>query len=243
MFIAGVTMFSGLVVMPQFLQLLMGYSSKSAGLVLSAGGLLLLILMPIAGTLTTRFQARYIVAAGWLLTSGAMYCSTQHLNLEISFGTASVLRVVQVVGMPLLFVPIILVSYIGLPPEKSNDVAGLVSFMRNIGSSIGTSMVTTVVARQAQFHQVHLVAHTAPSDPTFTDAVSGLAARLASSGVETSQATLQAHSQLYRSVIAQATTLAYIDVFWLLAILAAIMVPLSFTLRRNEPGGGTAAAH
>ena len=78
MFIAGVTMFSGLVVMPQFLQLLMGYSSKSAGLVLSAGGLLLLILMPIAGTLTTRFQARYIVAAGWLLTSGAMYYSTQH---------------------------------------------------------------------------------------------------------------------------------------------------------------------
>ena len=64
---------------------------------------------------------------------------------------------VQVAGLPLLFVPIILVSYIGLPAEKSNDIAGLVSFMRNIGSSIGTSMVTTLLARYAQFHQVHLV--------------------------------------------------------------------------------------
>ena len=91
-----------------------------------------------------------------------MFYTTQHLDLEISFWSASLLRVVQVAGMPLLFVPIILISYLGLPAEKSNSIAGLVSFMRNIGSSIGTSLVTTVVARQAQFHQVHLVAHTTP---------------------------------------------------------------------------------
>jgi DHA2 family multidrug resistance protein len=211
---------------------------------LSGGGILLLVLMPIVGTLTTRFQARYIVATGWFLTSAAMFYSTQHLDLEISFWSASLLRVVQVAGMPLLFVPIILVSYLGLPAEKSNSIAGLVSFMRNIGSSIGTSMVTTVVARQAQFHQVQLVAHTTAAEPSFTAAASGLAARLAASGAEASQATMQAYGQLYRAVIAQATVLAYIDTFWILAIGAAIMVPLSFTLKRNEPGGGgTVVAH
>jgi DHA2 family multidrug resistance protein len=240
MFMAGIMMFSSLVMMPQFLQLLMGYSSESAGLVLSGGGVLLLVLMPIVGTLTTRFQARYIVATGWFLTSAAMFYSTQHLDLEISFWSASLLRVVQVAGMPLLFVPIILISYLGLPAEKSNSIAGLVSFMRNIGSSIGTSMVTTVVARQAQFHQVQLVAHTTSGEPAFTGAVSGLADRLAASGAEASQATMQAYGQLYRAVIAQATVLAYIDTFWILAIGAAIMVPLSFTLRRNDPGGGGA---
>ena len=245
MFVAGIMMFSSLVMMPQYLQLLMGYSSESAGLVLSGGGLLLLTLMPIVGTLTTRFPARYIIATGWFLTSVAMFYTTQHLDLEISFRTASLLRVVQVAGMPLLFVPIMLISYLGLPAEKSNSIAGLVSFTRNIGSSIGTSLVTTIVARQAQFHQVHLVAHATPAEPAFTDAASGLAARLVASGAEASQATLQAHGRLYRAVIAQATALAYIDTFWVLAIGAAIMVPLSFTLRRNEPGGGggTIAAH
>ena len=238
MFMAGIMMFSSLVMMPQFLQLLMGYSSETAGLVLSGGGLLLLTLMPIVGVLTSRFQARYLVATGWFVTSAAMFYSAKHLDLEISFWTASVLRVVQVAGMPLLFVPIILISYLGLPAEKSNSIAGLVSFMRNIGSSIGTSLVTTVVARQAQFHQVHLVAHTTPGEPTFTGTVSGLAARLASSGADASQATMQAYGRLYRAVIAQATALAYIDTFWILALGAAIMVPLSFTLRRNDPGGG-----
>ena len=83
-----------------------------------------------------------------------MYYSTQHLDLDISFGTASLLRIVQVFGLGFLFVPINLVSYVGMPAEKSNSVAGLVNFMRNIGSSIGTSMVTTLIARRAQFHQV-----------------------------------------------------------------------------------------
>ena len=244
MFVAGMMMFSSLVMMPQYLQLLMGYSSEAAGLVLSGGGLLLLIMMPIVGALTTKVSARYIVATGWFVTSAALFYTTQHLDLEISFWSASLLRVVQVAGMPLLFVPIILISYLGLPAEKSNSVAGLVSFMRNIGSGIGTSLVTTLVARQAQFHQVHLVAHITPSEPIFTNAVSGLAARLAASGAEASHATMQAYGQMYRSVIRQATTLAYIDAFWILAIGAAIMVPLSFSLKKNEPGGaGAVAAH
>ena len=238
MFMAGVMLFASLVMMPQYLQLLMGYSSETAGLVLSGGGVLLLILMPIVGTLTTRVPARYIIATGWLITAAAMFYSARHLDLEISFWSASLLRVLQVAGLPLLFVPIILISYVGLPAEKSNDISGLISFMRNIGSSIGTSLVTTVVARQAQFHQVHLVAHTTASEPTFTQTISGLTAQLAASGAEASQATMQAYGQMYRMVIAQATALAYIDTFWVLAIGAAVMVPLSFTLKRNDPGGG-----
>ena len=237
MFVAGIMLFSSLVMMPQFLQLLMGYSSESAGLVLSGGGILLLILMPIVGVLTSKVQARYIIATGWLLTCGAMYYSAQHLDLEISFWSASLLRVVQVAGLPLLFVPIILVSYIGLPAAKSNDISGLVSFMRNIGSSIGTSMVTTLLARNAQFHQVHLVAHANPGEPAFTAMVSGLTARLTASGVEVTQASQQAYGLVYQMVIAQATTLAYVDTFRLLAVGAGIMFLLSFGLRRNDPGG------
>src|SRR5437899_1570901 len=183
MFILGIMLFSSLVMMPQFLQTLMGYTAESAGLVLSGGGLLLFFLMPIVGTLSSKVQARRIIAFGWLALSLAMYYSTQRLDLEISFRSASLLRVAQVFGLAFLFVPINLVSYIGMPPEKSNSVAGLVNFMRNIGSSIGTSMVTTLIARRAQFHQVYLVAHVTPGRPAFTRAAAGLEAHLSALGL------------------------------------------------------------
>jgi len=238
MFILGIMLFSSLVMMPLFLQTLMGYTAESAGLVLSGGGLLLLFLMPIAGTLASKVQARYIIAFGWLALSVAMYYSTQYLNLSISFGSASLLRVMQVFGLGFLFVPINLVSYVGMPAQKSNSVAGLVNFMRNIGASIGTSMVTTLIARRAQFHQVNLAAHFTQGQPAFTLAARGLASRLGISGLDASRAATQAYGRLYRVLIGQATALAYIDTYWVLAVGAAIMFLLSFALKKNEPGAG-----
>ena len=242
MFTLGIMLFSSLVMMPLFLQTLMGYTAESAGLVLSGGGLVLLFLMPIAGVLSSKVQARYLIAFGWLTLSLAMFYSTQRLDLDISFRFASLLRVFQVFGLGFLFVPINLVAYIGMSAEKSNTVAGLVNFMRNIGSSIGTSMVTTLIARRAQVHQAYLVRHIAPGQPTFTQAVKALAAHLAIMGLDASRATSQAYGRVYRGLIGQATTLAYIDTFWVLCVGAGIMFLLSFALRRNEPGGGGEAA-
>ena len=238
MFILGIMLFSSLVMMPQFLQTLMGYTAESAGLVLSGGGLLLLFLMPVVGTLASKVQARYIIAFGWLALCLGMYYSTQRLDVEISFASASLLRVAQVFGLAFLFVPINLVSYIGMPSGKSNSVAGLVNFMRNIGASIGTSMVTTLIARRAQFHEVYLVPHLAPSQPPFTQAAKALAAHLATSGLDASRATTQAYARLYGALIREATTLAYIDTFWVLCAGAGIMFLLSFALRRNALGAG-----
>jgi DHA2 family multidrug resistance protein len=238
MFVLGIMLFSSLVMMPLFLQTLMGYTAESAGLVLSGGGLLLLFEMPLVGMLASKVQARYMIALGWLVLSLSMYYSTQCLDLDISFRFASLLRVLQVAGLGFLFVPINLASYVGMPTEKSNNVAGMVNFMRNMGSSIGTSMVTTLIARRAQFHQAYLVRHVAPGQPTFTQAVRALAAHLALSGLDASRALSQAYGRVYRALIGQATTLAYIDTFWVLCLGAAIMFLLSFALRRNEPGGG-----
>jgi len=238
MFMLGIMLFSSLVMMPLYLQTLMGYTAESAGLVLSGGGLVLLFLMPVVGVLSSKVQARYIIAFGWLSLSLAMYYSTQRLDLDISFRFASLLRVVQVFGLGFLFVPINLVAYIGMPTEKSNSVAGLVNFMRNIGSSIGTSMVTTLIARREQFHQVYMAAHTTPAKAPFTLWVKGLAARLSVAGLDASLASRQAYGRIYGALVRQATTLAYIDTFWVLAVGAVIMFLLSFALRKNEPGGG-----
>jgi MFS transporter, DHA2 family, multidrug resistance protein len=238
MFVLGIMLFSSLVMMPQYLQTLMGYTAESAGMVLSGGGLLLLFLMPIAGTIASKVQARYIIAFGWLTLCLAMYYTTQHLDLDISFAAASRLRVLQVFGLGFLFVPINLASYVGMPPEKSGSVAGLVNFMRNMGSSIGTSMVTTLIARRSQVRQLYLAANMGPGQPPFTQAVASLASRLSTSGLEASRATSQAYARLYASLVSQATTLAYIDTFWVLCIGAGIMFLLSFALKKNTPGAG-----
>ncbi|MFZ0738816.1 MAG: DHA2 family efflux MFS transporter permease subunit [Candidatus Acidiferrales bacterium] len=242
MFTLGIMLFSSLVLMPQFLQTLLGYTSELAGLALSAGGLVLLLEMPIMGTLTTKFQARYLIAFGWLALSIAMYYSTKRIDLQISFSAATWLRITQVIGLGFLFVPVTLVAYIGISPEKNNAVAGLVNFMRNIGSSVGTSMVTTIVARRSQFHQEILGDYVRAGNPNLRNSVGGLAQKLVHSGLSAHDAQMQAYARIYQTVQRQAASMAYIDTFKVLAVGAAIMFCLSFALKKNDPGGGGEAA-
>ncbi|HVO93943.1 MAG TPA: hypothetical protein VMT22_13925, partial [Terriglobales bacterium] len=176
--------------------------------------------------------------AGWLALTVGMFYSAHNINLLISFGFATWMRVVQVLGVGLLFVPITLAAYISMPREKSGSVAGMVNFMRNIGASVGTSMVATLVARRAQFHQVHLVSHFSPDNPLFEDRIRALAAHLSTGGLGGYQGQRQAYARLARAMQHQAQTLAYIDTFWTLAAIALVMFALSFILRKNAPGAG-----
>jgi DHA2 family multidrug resistance protein len=238
MFTLGILLFSSLVLMPQFLQTLLGYTSQLAGLALSAGGLVLLIEMPIMGQLTTKVQARRLIAFGWLCLSIAMFYSTKRIDLQMSFQAAVWLRIAQVIGLGFLFVPITLVAYIGISPEKNNAVAGIVNFMRNMGSSVGTSLVTTLIARRSQFHQARLVEYARPDNPNFMNSASGLTQHLAKSGLGAHEAYVQALARIYQGLQTQAASLAYIDTFMVLAVGAAIMFCLTFVLKKNDPGGG-----
>src|SRR6202047_2459069 len=183
MFTLGILLFSSLVLMPQFLQTLVGYTSQLAGLALSAGGFVLLLEMPIMGQLTTKIQARRLIAFGWLVLSIAMFYSTRRIDLQISFSAATWLRIAQVIGLGFLFVPITLVAYVGIAPEKNNSVAGIINFMRNMGSSVGTSLVTTLIARRSQFHQLRLVENARIDNPNFANEINGLTGQLARSGL------------------------------------------------------------
>jgi len=238
LFMLGILLFSSLVLMPQYLQTLLGYTSELAGLALSAGGLVLLIETPITGQLTTKIQARRLIAFGWLALSVAMFYSTKRIDLQMSFNAAVWLRVAQVVGLGFLFVPITLVAYIGIPTEKNNSVAGIANFMRNMGSSVGTSLVTTLIARRSQFHQLRLVENARIDNPNFANAARELSRHFASSGLGKHEALATAYARIYQSAQAQAASLAYIDTFMVLAVAAGIMFFLSFLLKKNDPGGG-----
>jgi DHA2 family multidrug resistance protein len=235
MFFLGVLLFSSLVMMPQFLQTLMGYTAEKAGLVLSGAGAVILVQMPIVGQLTTRVPTKYIMAFGWLCMAIGMYLSTQRTDLLMSFSSAAWLRVAQSFGIGFLFVPITLAAYIGLDPAKGNSVSGLINFMRNIGSSVGTSLVTTMLARRAQFHQQILAYHATNYDPAYRLQLNGLSQQLAAVGATPPDAQAAATGRIYQELITQATSIAYIDTYQLLAILGAIMFVLTFFVRRNDP--------
>jgi DHA2 family multidrug resistance protein len=238
MFTLGVLLFSSLVMMPLFLQTLLGYTAQSAGLVLSGAGLVLLFEMPVVGQLTTKIPAKYIMAFGWLCLAAGMYYSTKRIDLQISFSSAARLRVTQSFGLAFLFVPISLAAYIGVPAEKGNNVSGLINFMRNMGSSVGTSMVTTLLARSAQLHQSILVSHATNYDPEFRNQIQGLSRYLAHAGASTSDAQAQAYGRIYRSVLVQSQTLAYVDTYMILAIAAGVMFLFAFIVRKNDPATG-----
>ena len=242
MFMLGILLFSSLVLMPQFLQSLLGYTSELAGLALSAGGLILLFEMPVIGQLTRKIHARRLIAFGWLALSIAMFYSTRRIDLQLSFSAATWLRIAQVIGLGFLFVPINLAAYVGISPEKNNAVAGIVNFMRNMGSSVGTSLVTTVIARRSQFHQLRLVEQARVDNPSFANTVQGLSQHFARGGLSTHEASATAYARIYRSIQAQAASMAYIDTFMVLSVCAAIMFFVSFFLKKNDLGGGATIA-
>src|SRR5271154_1457739 len=230
----GMALFSSTVLMPQLLQTLMGYTAQKAGMVLSAGALVVLVVLPMVGKLTTRFQARHIIAFGWMGLAVAMYISSKQIDLLMSFRSATFLRVWQYIPVAFLFVPLTLAGYVGLAPEKTNAAAGLMNFFRNMGQSVGTSAVTTLIARRSQYHQSVLAEYTASG--RFHASIIALTLRLTRAGVSAHTAQQQAVGRLYALVQSQAAVLSYVDIYWLLAMGSLIMFVASFLLKRNEPG-------
>ena len=231
--------------MPQFLQTLMGYTAEAAGMVLSVSAILLLIELPFVGRLIGTFQSRYLIAFGWITLAVGMYISAKNLDLLISFSSATWLRIGQYLPMGFIFVPATTAAYIGIREDKSNAVAGLVNFTRNIGSSVGTSIVTTIIVRRTQFHQARLVKNISVANPKFESALNGFTQQLSHAGLNMHAARQQALARIYISIRAQAAAIAYIDVFWVLVIAAAVMFALSFVLKKNNPraGRGPISAH
>ncbi|MGA9571994.1 MAG: DHA2 family efflux MFS transporter permease subunit [Candidatus Acidiferrales bacterium] len=242
MFMMGFMLFSTLVLIPEFLQTLMGYTAGLAGLVLSGGGVVLLVMMPITGRLTAKIQARHLIALGWLCLAVGLFYSAHQLDLFVSFRFAMWLRITQVVGVGFLFVPITAAGYIGVPPEKGNSVSGIINFMRNIGGSIGTSLVTTLIVRRSQYHQQILVGHLTPDTPAYRAALRGLGSDIAHSGLRATDAHNQAVARFYGLVNQQSHALSYMDTFWVLSALCSLMFVLAFFLKKNDPGAGGAVA-
>ncbi len=242
-FLLGIVLFGTTVLLPQFLQLFMGYSAEEAGMTLSPGALSIILFMPLIGILVSRVQARYLIALGFGITAFALYQMT-HINLQIDFRTAVIWRIYQSAGMAFLFIPITTAAYFGVPREKNNDVSGLLNLARNVGGSVGISFVATAIARHAQQHQNFLVAHATPFDTAYRAMVDSAASAMTTRGISAVEATHAAQGRIFQQILAQAQVLAYGDILTVMAVAAVFVVPICFLMQKNDPTeGGAAMAH
>jgi DHA2 family multidrug resistance protein len=225
MFIAGAVVFSATVLMPQFLQILIGYTAQQSGIVVSAGAGMMMVTMPIVGVLTSRLPAKYLIAVGWIASAAALFMTTRLLSLNISFGTAALVMVLQFAPLGFIFVPAVTVSYFGVPQNKTDAVSGLSNFVRNIGSSVGVSLVQTVLSRRQQFHIARLGERLSPGAPCLAGVYQAHGA-----GAQASRMAL-----VYQSLMGQAASLSYVDTYVVLGAGAAAMFFLSFLLKHNDP--------
>jgi len=231
-FVLGFVLFGSTVLIPEFLQSSLGYTAERAGMAMSPGGLVLVFMMPVAGMLLqTKVDPRLLVSIGFLGT-----CITLHMMsiiyLQIDFHTVVLLRMIQVIFMPLIFIPISTLNYIGVPREKSNQVSGLSNFSRNLGGSIGTSLLSTFLARQNQMHQTALASHTDPSNPGYVAMLNSLTSVYVSRGFDAVTAGQKALTAMYQNMIAQAGVMSFENAFWCMSLLIGCLVPLPFIMRR-----------
>jgi MFS transporter, DHA2 family, multidrug resistance protein len=221
MFLVGFILISTTQLLPQLAQSLLNYDATTAGLTLAAGGVAALLIMPVAGAVTGRLiQPKWLLLFA-LLGIGWSMLSAASLNLAISFETISLARILQVVWLPFLFIPISAVSYVGVPPERSNEASALINLMRNLGGSVGVSFTTTLLQERTQFHHARLAEH--------ITAYNGY-------GWPTPLAPINAVVQ------AQASVMSYLDIFWVLGLVTLTVWPLVLFLPRM-PKGAAPAGH
>jgi DHA2 family multidrug resistance protein len=241
MFVLGFALLGSTVLLPLFMQTLLGYTAQHAGLALLPGGFSLMLMMPLVGFILSRFDARKMMMGGLLVLSFSLFHMT-NFDLGVDFRTVVFARMIQTAGLAFLFVPINTAAYAFLPKNKNNAASGLMNLARNIGGSVGISIVTTMLDRRSQYHISRMSSHLSPSSPQVQSMLQGTTRALESRGFSPSEAMHRAYALLQANLFNQASMLAYIDNFWLLGVAILVMVPLVFLMKR-PPTGGEIAVH
>jgi MFS transporter, DHA2 family, multidrug resistance protein len=240
-YIAFAVLYGANVATPQMLQELFGYDAFHAGLVLSPAVFFTMAMMPVVGFLMgKKVDARFIIPFGLLCLAGGSYWQA-HLDLYASPYTLIAPRCVQMTGIRMLFVPLNNVAYLHLPAGQVNNAAGLFNMLRNEGGSLGIAMVTVLVDRRGQFHQLRLAEHVTPLNPAVDGWIQYFAqTRMVRGGVTQAVAQQQGMGMLSQLVHNQAREMAYLDPLWVFAIMALAALPLVLLMKKGVAKGGAA---
>jgi MFS transporter, DHA2 family, multidrug resistance protein len=228
-FIVGLTYYASMALQPPYLQDLMNYPVVTAGLVMAPRGAGTLAAMMIVGRLVGRVDTRLLLAVGLGLTAWSFYAMTGWTP-NISQGSIVFVGVVQGIGLGFLFVPLSAATLSTLPPDQRTEGAGLYNLSRNIGSSIGISVVTSLLTQNTQVNHAEIARHVTAVNRVFENPI---IAQFWNPFSAAGRAALDA------MITQQAQIIAYIDDYKLLMIATLIVIPLLIVFKKT-PGGGSA---
>ena len=243
MFILGFVLLASTQLIPEFVQTSLGYTATDAGLVLSPGGLALVFFMPVMGKLASKVDSRWLIMFGLALSGSALLYMT-HFDLQVDYTTIALARLVQALGLAFLFIPINVAAYVGIPREKTNMATALVNLSRNLGGSVGISLVQTVFARRIQYHQSILTESITVTSTKAQSLLDNLTAYFQGLPGHAADAAREAQAALYSIVEQQALMLSFIDTFKFMALVFLAVIPVVLLMsRRAEPQAGAPPAH
>jgi DHA2 family multidrug resistance protein len=252
MFVLGFALYGTTILIPQFVQTLLGYTAELAGLVLSPAGVMMMCMMPVVGFLSGKIDPRKLIAFGFIdLTLSLLWMA--NLNLQLSYGQLVFMRMFQASGLAFLFIPINTIAYIGVKQSENNDVSGLTNLARNIGGSCGTAFMATMLLRRTAAHENSMIRRLVPGRAGFDRNVQSLAGAFKPGngagvtggpyGGASAGAIHQAQGFIYAQMHRQAGVMAYVDIIRYLTIFCACMIPLLFFIPKPPKNASPSAGH
>ena len=240
MALVGGVLNANTVLQPQFMQELLGYTATTAGMALTAGGIALVIVMPMAGVATGKISARTLAVCGFILFTVTFRYAAAVTSLDMTFNQASILRVIQMLPLPFCFISITNAAYVGLPKEQSNQVSGLINFSRNIGGSILIAITNAQITNRSLYHQQRLQGSMQTGNLGYQSHLNAMTGYFNGSfggqnGAGRALATL--YNQLNQQALMQAFQDVYIQLSWM----SVVLICLAFLLSSNRPGQGPGA--
>ncbi|HEY6414134.1 MAG TPA: DHA2 family efflux MFS transporter permease subunit [Edaphobacter sp.] len=245
MFVLGFSLYGTTVLIPQFVQTLLGYTAQLAGMVLSPAGLMMMAMMPVVGFLSSKVDPRKLLGFGFTMLTLSLFTMLT-MDLGVSYGRLVFLRVFQASGLAFLFIPINMLAYIGAKQSESNDVSGLTNLARNIGGSCGTAFVATMLIRRTATHETNMIRNLTSGNQAFMNQVGklkGMFGGHTSGNPLTGTGSHSAQAYIYNQLHRQAGMLAYLDIIQYLVIFCACMLPLLFFIPKPPKNASPSAGH
>jgi len=242
MTVLGFVLYGSTVLIPLLLQTLLGYPALQAGIAMLPRGLGSFIAMPAVGALLTKVKAHYLLVCGILLGSFAMW-RLSHLNMDVGYWNFFWALIWQGIGMGLIFIPLTTITNDPIPVERMGNATSIFNLMRNIGASIGISMVQTIVTRHSQVHMNTLSANVTPTNLQAQGIVNGMKGMMTQAGADPATAQRMANGAIENLIRQQAAIMSFNDVFWLLAIIFLLILPLILLMRPPRKKAGAAMMH
>ena len=241
MLLVGGVLNAATVLQPQFMQELLGYTATVAGEALTGGGIALLIMMPLAGLAVGKFAARNLVVLGFSFFALSFYYSSTHISLGMSFSYNAFLRIVQVMPIPFAFISITNAAYVGLPRESSNQVSGIINFVRNVGGSVLIALTGAAVTQRTLFHESRLQNYMQPGSQAYANQLSAMTGFFRGMTGNTADARNMAQANIYQQLNQQAAVMGYQDIYRVLCWMSVLLIAFGFLLSKNRPGQGAPA--